>query len=364
MTWPRRAARASPREAGSRFRASHVREDGACLFDLALTALRLTHAPPMTSLLFIAPKNLGETVLALAPFAHVCAANEADEIVVICDDAARPLFRAMARARCAPPSAIAAWGQIVRGVRRPYDVLFDLRRMSSVIAVRAKRRLVLKEPRTLRHLSEDYAEAAGLATLSPSAAPPAIHIDDQARDTARALLGGNGPLLVLSPGDAPVTGQWPAEHFAAVARRLVSGMGSLSGARVVILGDEKDARIARTIALSLDADGVGAIDATGVLDVLAAAALLERATLFIGNDGPLMHVSAAIGAPTLGLFGPSDERVRGPRGIRTAALRARPFADIMADMHAAREPRSWLTDISVDSVEEAATALVRAGGVY
>ena len=49
----------------------------------------------------------------------------------------------------------------------------------------------------------------------------------------------------------------------------------------------------------LDADGVPANGAG--LDLLAAAALAERATLCIGNDNALTHISAAIGAPTLTL---------------------------------------------------------------
>ena len=48
-----------------------------------------------------------------------------------------------------------------------------------------------------------------------------------------------------------------------------------------------------------------AIDLIGRTDLLTASAILRRATLFIGNDTGLMHIAAASGVPTLGLFGPS-----------------------------------------------------------
>jgi ADP-heptose:LPS heptosyltransferase len=41
--------------------------------------------------------------------------------------------------------------------------------------------------------------------------------------------------------------------------------------------------------------------------------------LFVGNDSGLMHLAAAAGAPTLGLFGPTDAAEYGPAGRRAAA---------------------------------------------
>lgn len=56
-------------------------------------------------------------------------------------------------------------------------------------------------------------------------------------------------------------------------------------------------------------------------DLLTVAACLQKASFFIGNDSGLMHIAAAMGVPTLGLFGPSDERIYGPYGPRCLAVR-------------------------------------------
>ena len=93
------------------------------------------------------------------------------------------------------------------------------------------------------------------------------------------------------------------------------------------------------------------------LDLLAAAALAERATLTIGNDNALTHITAAMGAPTLTLFGPTDERVRAPRGPRVRTLRGKSFEDAALDEGAAMD------DISIDAVEAAALDLLHAGGL-
>jgi lipopolysaccharide export system permease protein len=130
-----------------------------------------------------------------------------------------------------------------------------------------------------------------------------------------------------------------------------------------MLGGGEDRAIADEIVASLDADGVRAVDLAGKLDLPACAALLERTTLFVGNDSGLMHIAAASGAPTLGLFGPSNERVYGPYGARARALRGRAYEDIMAEGYMPHITRTLMEDISVDAAEAAAQDLLRAGGV-
>jgi ADP-heptose:LPS heptosyltransferase len=71
------------------------------------------------------------------------------------------------------------------------------------------------------------------------------------------------------------------------------------------------------------------IDLAGRVDLLTAFACLKHARLFIGNDSGTMHLAAAAGVPTIGLFGPSDERLyapwgRTPRSCAARGLRADP----------------------------------------
>jgi heptosyltransferase-3 len=63
-----------------------------------------------------------------------------------------------------------------------------------------------------------------------------------------------------------------------------------------------------------------AIDLVGSVSLSVAAAVLQRAALFIGNDSGLMHLAAAAGAPTVGLFGPTDAATYGPVGRCAVAV--------------------------------------------
>lgn len=126
-------------------------------------------------------------------------------------------------------------------------------------------------------------------------------------------------LLVLGPGATRAGKAWPVERFAELAARLTAKGGLLEGAVVVPTGGPMDRAAADAIGAGVPAARF--IDLTGA-DLLTTAALMARADLFVGNDSGMMHLAAAAGAPTLGLFGPTDERLYGPWGARAAAVRA------------------------------------------
>jgi lipopolysaccharide export system permease protein len=207
-----------------------------------------------------------------------------------------------------------------------------------------------KDARTPRHQVDEWTDA--LEAARPLA--PRVWIDAEARETANEV-SAPGPLLVIAPGGSNAAKLWPAERFAAVARRLASG--PLAGAAIVVLGSEPEAPLTRTIITSLDADGLAARDAR--IDLVAAAALLERATLCIGNDNALTHIAAAVGAATLTLFGPTDERVRAPYGPRARTLRAVG----LEQMAATGDPVAAMAALSIDAVEAAALDALQAGGL-
>lgn len=58
---------------------------------------------------------------------------------------------------------------------------------------------------------------------------------------------------------------------------------------------------------------------------------LAGARLFIGNDAGITHLAAAVGVPTLALFGETDPRVWAPRGSYVRVLRSNPLADLSVD---------------------------------
>jgi ADP-heptose:LPS heptosyltransferase len=100
------------------------------------------------------------------------------------------------------------------------------------------------------------------------------------------------------------------------------------------------------------------IDLVGNTDLLTAAAVLSRCALFIGNDTGLMHIAAAVGTPTLGLFGPSPVEHYAPWGPCTAAVRTElPPSAMFTPGFDHRTTDTLMDSLSVDMAEAAARQL-------
>src|SRR5262249_22206774 len=122
-------------------------------------------------------------------------------------------------------------------------------------------------------------------------------------------------------------------------------------------GGEGDRDAAQTVRSAAPRDRV--TDLTGKGDLLTTYACLKRARLFIGNDTPMMHLAAATGVPTLGLFGPSDERRRGPWGPDARAVRGpRSFEDFRAADPTLDQALNHMLDLPVETVLSAALNLL------
>jgi heptosyltransferase-3 len=308
----------------------------------------------MARVLLLTPTDLGETVLATGALAQL--AGEGAAVTVVTSQAASPLFRAWPNLAALHVVDGAPWNVWLTLVRGRFDAIIDARGGVFGRTLPTRRRIALKPAIRVRHLVEDWGEATG----ADRPLAPKFVLDEAAR-AAAAAVAQDAALIVLAPGGAQSAKRWPPERFAAVARRLATG--PLSNARVLALGaGARDAELTRAIVSSLDADGVAATDLSAArLDLLAAAALMERAIICIGNDNALTHIAAAMGAPTLTLFGPTDERVRAPFGPRTRTLRARSLEDIAAQPEL--DAQGAMEDVSIDAVEAAALELLHAGGL-
>jgi len=132
------------------------------------------------------------------------------------------------------------------------------------------------------------------------------------------------PPVTLSPRGVGRGKAWPASHYAELARALAK-----DGASVWVLGGPNETPIAKQIA---EAGGARVRDLTSN-DLRNAILALAAADVAVTNDSGLMHVSAAIGTPTVAIFGPTSPwhwkplnpiaAILEPPGDQAAAQRAR-----------------------------------------
>jgi ADP-heptose:LPS heptosyltransferase len=173
---------------------------------------------------------------------------------------------------------------------------------------------------------------------------------------AGALISPGVPVLAIGPAANWPAKKWRAERFAELASRLTAAGGPLPGSRVAVLAAAHERELAEPLLAALPPGR--RIDLVGRVDLLTAAAVLRRCAMFIGNDTGLMHIAAASGTPTLGLFGPSPVAQYAPWGRRTAWVRSADPPEAMFGPGFDHRTTGTLMDgLSVDAVEAAARRL-------
>ena len=149
---------------------------------------------------------------------------------------------------------------------------------------------------------------------------------------AEVGLAADGPLVVLNPnaGSLSLERRWPQDRFARLARSLVLE----NDARVLLTGAPSEVDWTRAVAaLAGELPAERFADLSGRLSIGALQELLERADVFVSNDSGPMHLAAARGTPTLGLFGPETPVMYAPLGERALPIYNPPACSPCINVH-------------------------------
>lgn len=302
--------------------------------------------------LFISPNRIGDSVIASGVVREINRQWPGARITVAAGGPPAPFFRSapgVERIIVVNKGKWAShwfrlWAEVVK---QPWDVVIDTRGSMLGWLVRAGTRRIYNRG---WETGVPKVEVVSRLMRAPRALEPELYIDERARTEAAAVIdpqlaggAGPGPILALAPIAHQKGKSWPRDRWAALVE-LLKVEPRFDGWRFMLVGGPGDQPPA---APALKAAGPRGIDFVGKGDILASAAAISRATLFVGNDSGLMHTAAAAGTPTLGLFGPTEWWLYGPRGARTRTV-------------ASNETRGQfapIEDLTVDAVFAAAVAL-------
>ena len=164
------------------------------------------------------------------------------------------------------------------------------------------------------HITEHLLEPLKQMGIEAADAQPRIHIS---RDVLhgfadQALPAGGAAPVAVHPGSGGRHKCWPLVNYVALIRELSARQQS-----VVILLGPAETEIETALG-PLAVDGAALVRPPGPWEL---ASILARSALFIGNDSGPGHLAAAVGTPTLSLFGPTDPKRWCPVGPRCRVLR-------------------------------------------
>jgi ADP-heptose:LPS heptosyltransferase len=312
---------------------------------------------PSDEVLIITGSMIGDVILSTGVVAALLERHRGARVTLVCSPGTAILFRhAPGEIEVIPLAKRKRgghWFELRRRLRgRRWAAVYDFRDSLFSRFVAGPRHAPTRQADQARH------KVIEASTLLGDAAPrdPVLWLaaEDEAR-LPEALRDGR-PSLVLGPGATRLGKTWPAERFGEMAARLTAPDGPLAGAVVVVTGGPMDREAAAIIGRALTPDRW--VDMTGA-DLLVTGAAMRRAGLFVGNDSGMMHLAAASGAPPLGLFGPTDERLYGPWGRRTAVARPAGVAFTFGKISkTVSKDECQMEALTVDAVVEAARALL------
>lgn len=313
------------------------------------------------SVLFITANRLGDAVLSCGLLDHIARTHAGGRITVACGPVAQSLFRGLPGLERVLPIAkrkrsghwIALWRAVAT---RRWDLVVDLRASVLAWTLRARRRVIAGKAAPDLHRVETLGRLIG---LDPPPPPVLWSTPADAAAAAARLPADGPPVLGIGPAANWRGKQWRGARFAETVARLTAADGVLPGARIAVFAaaDERDQ--CRPV---LDAvPPARLIDLVGAVDPLQAHACLSHCALYIGNDSGLMHLAAAAGIPTLGLFGPSRPEHYRPWGARAAYIRTDlAYDDLVGGPGYDHRTTGTLMDsLSVERVTAAAAALLR-----
>jgi heptosyltransferase-2 len=324
--------------------------------------------------------SLGDCTL-LCPFLDHLKSHGATEIAVVTKRAYIELFAAVrAVDRIVAIDDKAGWrglAQVVRSLRnRGYRVIDAHNNWRSRVVARglggsaARIRkyyrervglILFKRRSEIPTVSARYSalgERLGFPRMATAAG--GIQVPKKTIDAVGARLPRTGSKIVaMAPGSRWPMKQWGVEKFAAVARRITDEYNC----HIVLLGDREDEEVAERVSSGLGSNVTNLAGRTGILE---AAAAIQHAIAFIGNDSGLMHVAEAVGVPVVAVFGPTVEAFGYYPSLAASKVIERDIGCRPCSRNGSRPcpkgTQECMTGIPVEPVVEAFTDLVEERG--
>jgi ADP-heptose:LPS heptosyltransferase len=154
---------------------------------------------------------------------------------------------------------------------------------------------------------------------------PKLYLTSKDKDWGRSFFRVKGlteeersQVIVLHPGSGSKKKVWPVERFLELVRYLQRHSGSRI---LIVLGPAESVEVQKAFERIVRDMGPAAPIIAKGLSLLGLASVMEGCGFFIGNDSGITHMAAALGVPTIVLFGPTDHKIWAPRGEKVVVVR-------------------------------------------
>jgi lipopolysaccharide heptosyltransferase II len=168
----------------------------------------------------------------------------------------------------------------------------------------------VRGPGSVRRVTDVFLRYGAPFGVAGEAGVPVLRLDATERAGAERVIAEGGaprrPLVGIHPGGKWSVKRWPAAGFVDLIHRLRADLG----AEVLVFTGPGEADATESVRRAVG-DAARYAPVLGARELAAVIALLDA---MVACDGGVMHVSAAVGTPTVGIFGSSEPQVWFPYG--------------------------------------------------
>jgi len=276
------------------------------------------------SILFITLSNLGDIILTTPVLEKLHDEFPGAKVDVITGIAGQDIFRDHPAVREVitlkrRKSFMERISELIVLRHKKYDLAVDLKNSLVPYLVGAKfhSKLSLGSNSSILHKKEEHlSKLISMGIDNVRKTRFFMPVTDDERNNVNRILGAEDKrkVVVVNPGAKSHLKRWGNVKYAEVINKLVSGVDC----RVFITGDENDREVIEQVALFVK---VPVMNLCGKTSIGELAELMRKASLVITNDSAPLHVASAVGAPTIAIFGPSDDRRYGPLSNRSRVIK-------------------------------------------
>jgi heptosyltransferase-2 len=221
-----------------------------------------------------------------------------------------------------------------------------------------------EESRRLHHIEYylNIIRALGPVKIAPGARPVLYIGEDETRHAGDFLEKMGVPEGSALAGVAPGAAYGPAKRWG--EERFAEALSSLTeelGGAALIFGGPGDVEAAEKVFEGTSDKAGPVLNLAGQTTLRQCMALMKRLSVFITNDSGAMHLAAALGVPTVAIFGSTDPALTGPRGEKTRVVIKKTECSPCFERVCKHGHMECMKAVTVDDVLEAARDLLREG---
>lgn len=302
------------------------------------------------NLLFITSTRLGDAIISTTVLNHVLEQHPHARVTIACGRLPAALFEdlpnldnliVMTKKKWAQH-----WGSLwCQTVAKSWDFAIDLRGSALSYCLFARQRLIWRAPPDLKTRHKQLLDLIGIQ----KPVLPKVWISQERLKRLKPVFPSKIPVIAIAPAANWLGKEWPQENYLKLVQDLTSQNSPLAKAKIAIFAAPHEYERLTSLRQAL---GDQLLDVSSYDHLLDVAALLKHCSLFIGNDSGLMHMAAAVGTPTLGLFGPSDDRLYRPTGIQCDFIRTPESFDHLWRLVKSGQSKGLMESLTVEMVLE------------